>query len=92
MKNISNEQINSYLVDQDFLAEFLLHESAASISKDLEIKKVIGTKNGDNIIPRREKFCSFIATGPGSENNRQEFVENYIFHVRLKFEKKYACH
>jgi GR25 family glycosyltransferase involved in LPS biosynthesis len=32
-------------------------------------------KNGENIIPRRDKFCSFIATGPGLANNRQEFVE-----------------
>lgn len=44
---------NNYLVDQDFLAEFLLHESATSISKDLEIKKVIGTKNEANIIQER---------------------------------------
>lgn len=32
-------------------------------------------KNGKNIIPIREKFCSFIATGPGLAGNRKEFVE-----------------
>ena len=32
-------------------------------------------KNGGNSVPSREKFCSFIATGPGLANNRQEFVE-----------------
>ena len=31
--------------------------------------------NNTNIIPNREKFCSFVATGPGLQNNRQEFVE-----------------
>jgi GR25 family glycosyltransferase involved in LPS biosynthesis len=32
-------------------------------------------KNNTNVIPNREKFCSFIATGPGLANNRDEFVE-----------------
>ncbi len=32
-------------------------------------------KNNTNIIPSREKFCSFIASGPGLANNRKEFVE-----------------
>jgi GR25 family glycosyltransferase involved in LPS biosynthesis len=32
-------------------------------------------KNNTNVIPNREKFCSFIATGPGLANNRKEFVE-----------------
>lgn len=32
-------------------------------------------KKGENIIPRREKFCSFIASGPGLTNNRHDFVE-----------------
>ena len=32
-------------------------------------------KNNTNVIPNREKFCSFVATGPGLANNRQVFVE-----------------
>jgi len=32
-------------------------------------------KNNQISIPNREKFCSFIASGPGLANNRQEFVE-----------------
>jgi len=32
-------------------------------------------QNNKNIVPYREKFCSFIATGPGLQNNRQEFIE-----------------
>jgi len=32
-------------------------------------------KNNENIIPSREKFCSFIASGPGLANNRKEFIE-----------------
>jgi FkbM family methyltransferase len=32
-------------------------------------------KNSQNIIPSREKFCSFIASGPGLANNRKEFIE-----------------
>lgn len=32
-------------------------------------------KNNQNIIPSREKFCSFIASGPGLANNRKEFIE-----------------
>jgi hypothetical protein len=31
--------------------------------------------NNTNVIPNRVKFCSFLATGPGLENNRQVFVE-----------------
>jgi len=32
-------------------------------------------RNNQNMIPNREKFCSFIAGGPGLTNNRKEFVE-----------------
>jgi GR25 family glycosyltransferase involved in LPS biosynthesis len=32
-------------------------------------------KNNQNVIPNREKFCSFVASGPGLTNNRKEFVE-----------------
>jgi GR25 family glycosyltransferase involved in LPS biosynthesis len=40
-------------------------------------------KNGLSIIPQREKFCSFIATGPGLANNRQEFVEKLSKYKRV---------
>lgn len=40
-------------------------------------------KNNVNIIPQREKFCSFIATGPGLANNRQEFVESLSKYKRV---------
>ena len=32
-------------------------------------------KNNQNVIPNREKFCSFVASGSGLTNNRKEFVE-----------------
>jgi FkbM family methyltransferase len=32
-------------------------------------------QNNQNVIPNREKFCSFIASGPGLANNRKEFIE-----------------
>ena len=32
-------------------------------------------QNNTNVIPNRMKFCSFVATGPGLQNNRQEFIE-----------------
>ena len=41
--------------------------------------------NNTNVIPNREKFCSFVATGPGLQNNRQEFVE------KLSKYKKVDC-
>jgi two-component system, NtrC family, nitrogen regulation sensor histidine kinase NtrY len=44
---------SGYLVDQDILAEFLLHEAAISIAKDIEIKKVIGLKNQASMIEER---------------------------------------
>jgi len=32
-------------------------------------------QSNQNVIPNREKFCSFIASGPGLANNRKEFIE-----------------
>ena len=31
--------------------------------------------NSDRVVSKREKFCSYIATQPGFENNRERFVE-----------------
>ena len=39
------------------------------------LDECIKRKKLENIIPHREKFCSFIASGPGLTNNRQGFVE-----------------
>ncbi len=43
----------NYLIDQDFLAEFLLHESSKSISKDEEIKYALKMKNSSSKIKER---------------------------------------
>jgi len=42
---------------------------------NLLLDECIKRKNNQNTIPHRDKFCSFIATGPGLANNRQVFIE-----------------
>ena len=42
------------------------------------IHSFINRKYNDNILNEKIKFCSFIASGPGLENNRKEFVDKLM--------------
>ena len=42
-------------------------------------------KNNTNVIPQRDRFCSFIGSGPGLTNNRKEFID------KLSLYKKVDC-
>lgn len=38
---------------------------------------------GLNIIPKKEHFCSFIASGPGIENNRKYFIDKLMQYKKV---------
>ena len=68
--NVRNTRFPLWLA---YTNDYLLHES-------------LRRKNGElPNVPNKEKFCSFIASGPGLTNNRKEFVE------KLSRYKKVDC-
>ena len=67
----------SHRIDADFNITF---DESNAINTRLPLwvcyfDETLLTSNSDRVISKRDKFCSYIATQPGFENNRQRFVE-----------------